>query len=246
MPVVEHAIDPETFPRDAALIDAQGRLMITDEIIAAVARLTSLPLDAIFLAGYLLSVALFGIGLVLIGQRVYCHAMGRRGAPRRADAAPSHSTNQRQLVRAVLSSAHARLRRRVCWRWRRCSGAARGSASRSLQSAGLIHVTTGLWFSILIGVALVMLEPALRRLAVAGAAVVIAAGAWALTAGPLRASMTQMDAVWLQAVASKDSLFASQWPLWAWLANLGAARGAVVGPPSPPSFGPARPPKMPR
>jgi hypothetical protein len=32
--------------------------------------------------------------------------------------------------------------------------------------------------------------------------------------------MTRMDAVWLQAVASKDSLFASQWPLWAWLANL--------------------------
>ena len=39
-------------------------------------------------------------------------------------------------------------------------------------------------------------------------------------AGPLRTSMTQMDDVWLQAVASKDSLFASQWPLWAWIANL--------------------------
>ena len=33
--------------------------------------------------------------------------------------------------------------------------------------------------------------------------------------------MTRMDAVWLQAVASKDSLFASQWPVWAWIANLG-------------------------
>jgi hypothetical protein len=28
-----------------------------------------------------------------------------------------------------------------------------------------------------------------------------------------------MDDVWLQAVASKDSLFATQWPLWAWTAN---------------------------
>ena len=64
------------------------------------------------------------------------------------------------------------------------------------------------------------LEPALRRLAMAGAIVVIAAATWALTAGPLRASLTRMDAVWLQAVASKDSLFASQWPPWAWLANL--------------------------
>ena len=44
--------------------------MITDEIIALVTRVTSLPLDAIFLAGYLLSVALVGIALMLIGQRI--------------------------------------------------------------------------------------------------------------------------------------------------------------------------------
>jgi hypothetical protein len=30
-----------------------------------------------------------------------------------------------------------------------------------------------------------------------------------------------MDDTWLQAVASKDSLFATDWPLWAWAANLG-------------------------
>ena len=53
LPVVEHAINPEVFPRDGSLIDAQGRLMITDEIIATVARLTSIPLDTLFLAGYL-------------------------------------------------------------------------------------------------------------------------------------------------------------------------------------------------
>ena len=38
-----------------------------------------------------------------------------------------------------------------------------------------------------------------------------------------------MDAVWLQAVASKDSLFASQWPASAWAANLGPGRGPVAG-----------------
>ena len=55
IPVVQHAIDPETFPRDASLIDAQGRLMITDEILASIARVTSLPLDTIFLAAICLS-----------------------------------------------------------------------------------------------------------------------------------------------------------------------------------------------
>src|SRR5687767_13451468 len=71
IPVVTHASNPDLFPRDAALIDAQGRLMITDEIIAGLARVTSLPLDTIFFAGYLLSLGLIWIALLRIGHRVY-------------------------------------------------------------------------------------------------------------------------------------------------------------------------------
>jgi hypothetical protein len=44
---------------------------------------------------------------------------------------------------------------------------------------------------------------------------------WAMLSGVLRDRFATMDAVWLQAVATKDSLFASQWPLSAWAANLG-------------------------
>jgi hypothetical protein len=90
-----------------------------------------------------------------------------------------------------------------------------------VAATGLTHVTTGLWFSILIGIALVMLAPSLRRFAIVAGMAVLIVGAWALTAGPLQSSMMRMDPVWLQAVASKDSLFASEWPLWAWIANLG-------------------------
>jgi hypothetical protein len=219
IPVVEHAINPETFPRDASLIDAQGRLMITDEIIAAVVRLTSLPLDAIFLAGYLLSVALIGIALVLIGQRVSATpwvVVAILSALTLRHRIPESSANSfepyfhpRMLAFGVGLLGVAALLRRRTW------------LSIALVGAtALIHVTTGLWFSILIGVALVRLEPALRRLAIAAAVAAAAVGAWALMAGPLRTSMTQMDDVWLQAVAGKDSLFASQWPLWAWIANL--------------------------
>ena len=219
IPVVEHAINPDTFPRDASLIDAQGRLMITDEIIAALARLTSLPLDAIFLAGYLLSVALIGVALVLIGQRISASpwvvvailaAMTlRHRIPRTSANSFEPYFHPRMLAFGVGLLAVASVLRRRTW-----------LSIALVAAAGLIHVTTGLWFAILIGVALVTLEPALRRLAAAGTIVAIAAGAWALSAGPLRASFTRMDAVWLQAVASKDSLFASQWPVWAWVANL--------------------------
>jgi len=46
--------------------------------------------------------------------------------------------------------------------------------------------------------------------------VLVAAVLW----GPLRGALTTMDETWLQAVASKDSLFPTQWPVWAWAANL--------------------------
>lgn len=77
-----------------------------------------------------------------------------------------------------------------------------------------------MWFALLIGVALAVLDQRWRRLALAGAAVAAALVAWALVAGPLAQSLTRMDSVWLEAVAGKDSLFASQWPAWAWVANL--------------------------
>ena len=87
--------------------------------------------------------------------------------------------------------------------------------------AAIVHVTTAIWFGIFLGVALVILDARFRVLAAAASALVAVGLAWALTVGPLRASLGAMDALWLQAVASKDSLFASQWPWSAWLVNLG-------------------------
>lgn len=219
IPVVEHAIHPDTFPRDASLIDAQGKLMITDEVIAAIARLTSLPLDAIFLLGYLLSVALIWVAIAIIGQRVSATPWVtvaiaaaltlRHRIPRTSANSFEPYFHPRMLAFGFGLLAVAALLHRRTW-----------SAIVLVGVTGLVHVTTGLWFSILIGVALVRLEPAMRRLAIAAAVVIGAVGTWALVAGPLQASVTRMDDVWLQAVASKDSLFASDWPIWAWLANL--------------------------
>jgi hypothetical protein len=220
LPVVEHAINPELFPRDGSLIDAQGRLMITDEIIATVARLTSIPLETLFLAGYLLSVALIWIGLIAIGHRVYASPWAtlalvaaftlRHRIPRTSANSFEPYFHPRMVAFGLGLLAVAALLHRRTW-----------LAVPLVAVTALTHVTTGLWFSILIGVAMVTLQPSLRRLAMAAAAAAVGIVAWALTAGPLRTSMTRMDPVWLQAVASKDSLFASQWPVWAWIANLG-------------------------
>ncbi len=49
IPVVVRSIDPALFPRDASLIDAEGRLMIIDEDLAGLARGTGVSLDMLFL-----------------------------------------------------------------------------------------------------------------------------------------------------------------------------------------------------
>jgi hypothetical protein len=95
-----------------------------------------------------------------------------------------------------------------------------GLAIGLVAFAGFIHVTTGLWFAVLVGVAIARLDRNFRRLALGGTIAGVVFLVWAGLAGPLRGSFATMDAAWLAAVAGKDSLFPSDWPLWAWAANL--------------------------
>ena len=75
IPVILRAVDPAAFPRDASLIVAQGHLMVSDQAVAALMRLTGVPLPFIFLAGYLVSLALIWIGIsiamISVGLRIY-------------------------------------------------------------------------------------------------------------------------------------------------------------------------------
>ena len=59
-------LDPALF-RDAPLIDAQARLTFMDETVAAIARLTTDHLPALFLGLYLITLALLAIGIAGIG-----------------------------------------------------------------------------------------------------------------------------------------------------------------------------------
>jgi len=216
IPVVVRALEPAAFPRDAALIDAQGRLMLADELIAAIVRLTGASLDTLFFIAYLLSLALTWAALVAIGARIYTSNWGtialgaaftlRHRIPRTSANTFEPYFHPRMLAFAIGLIAIAALLRRTYL-----------AAIVLVGVSALVHVTTALWFSILIGVAMAVLEPRLRRPAIVVAGAAMAIGAWTFTLGPLS---TRMDDVWLQAVASKDSLFASQWPAWAWIANV--------------------------
>src|SRR4026208_1783332 len=71
IPVVVRALQPAAFPRDASLIDSQGRLMLSDEIIAGLIRVTGIPLDYLFLAAYLVSLLLIWTAVAAIGRRLF-------------------------------------------------------------------------------------------------------------------------------------------------------------------------------
>jgi hypothetical protein len=220
IPVVARALDRSLFPRDGALIDAEGRLMVMDEILSALVRTTGASLETLFFGGYLVSMALLWTGVALVGGRVYrsawlVAALGaaftlRHRIPRTSANSFEPYFHPRVLAFALGTLAVAALLSR---RPR--------SAIVLVALCALAHVTTGLWFAVLIGIALAILDRRWRlpiAIGVFASAVVLAA---AVAAGPLRGSLTRMDDVWLQAVASKDSLFATGWPLWAWVANLG-------------------------
>ena len=220
IPVVVRALDASAFPRDGALIDAQGRLMLVDELLAAIIRTTGLSIEIVFFAGYVLSLALVWTALVLIGRATYTNrwltiALAaaftlRHRIPRTSANSFEPYFHPRMVAFGLGALAVASLLRGGRW-----------TAVALVAVSALVHITTALWFAVLLGVALAVLDVRMRRFA--GAAALAAAGilATAVVVGPLRASMTKMDAVWLDAVAGKDSLFATQWPPWAWLMNLG-------------------------
>lgn len=220
IPVVTRALDPGRFPRDASLIDAQGHLMLADEVLAVLVRTTGASLESLFLAGYLLSLVLIFTALVLIGRRFYA-------SPWTALALVAAFTMRHQITRTSANTFEPYFHPRMLAFGVGLLAVAAFTHRRHwlavtlAVAAAAVHNTTGLWFTLLIGTAIVVLEPAWRRMAVPAAVAGAAVAAWALLAGPLRGRLVVMDDVWLQALASKTSLFANEWPLSAWVANLG-------------------------
>jgi hypothetical protein len=192
--------------------------MIVDEVLGGLVRLTGLSLDTLFLGCYLVSLLVVWTGMWLIGTRVYrtpwaiaALAAGlalRHRIPRTSVNSLEPYFLPRLLAFGIGMIAVAAVLRRRPW-----------LAIALVAAAAAVHVTTALWFAVLIGTALAILDRRLRRVVIAGAAAAAGVLGAAVTLGPLRGAMTRMDETWLQAVASKDSLFPSQWPVWAWAAN---------------------------
>jgi hypothetical protein len=222
IPAFLRAIDPGAFPRDAALIDAQARLMVLDDIVGAVVRSTGVPLETVCAIGYFASLLLIWAALIGIGTALYATPWGvialvaaftlRHQITKTSTNSFEPYFHPRMLAFAFGALAVAALLRR------------RGFAAIALVGvAALIHVTTALWFAGLIGVALIVCDRTLRPLLVLAAGTVVLAATWAVTAGPLAGALVRIDPAWRALLETKDTLFAHEWPAGAWIANLGTA-----------------------
>jgi hypothetical protein len=219
-PAVMRQLDPGLFPRDTPIIEAQARLTFMDETVAAISRLTTGDLPALFLGLYLLTLGCLAAGLCAIGSSLYQSrwtTAALLAAMTLRHAIAKSGTNSlegyfhpRQLAFAFGTLAVAAfLRGRMA------------VAALALCAAGSLHPTTTLWLALWLGVAAFVARPEWRKWIGAAVALATVLGIWALTLGPLAGRLTLMDAEWLGALADKDYLFPLRWPASVWLMNLG-------------------------
>ncbi len=211
---------PALFPRDTPLIETQTSLQVFDRLLGGVSRVTGLDLPVIFIAVQVVTLLALAAAAVAFGRALgfspwaialflvlltLRHHITKTGAN-----TLEGYMHPRILAFAVgLGATAAVLRRRL------------GLAVVALVVAGVIHPTTGFWFAIAVGIALLIDQREWRPYLLAAAVAVGAIGLWAILAGPFAGRLVTMDAAWLAVLADRDYLFSSRWPIYAWVINLG-------------------------
>jgi hypothetical protein len=238
IPAVNHHLTPHLFPRDAPLLEAQGRLMASDDIVALIVKTTGLGLPHV-------AVTLYFIGLVLliVAAAAFARGLGyswwavtlfgilltfrHRIAKTGANSLEGYMHPRELAFAAGIASLAFVVRGRY------------GSAVLLTIASAVFHPTTALFFGLVVATAygyrLTAYGAHGSRLTAHGSRLpayglrltvygmtLVAAGAviWALTRGPLAGRLATMDPEWLRVFAEKDYLFPAEWPLDAWLLNL--------------------------
>jgi hypothetical protein len=222
------AENPAAFPRDAPLIRTQGQFFVVDEVLAVIGRVTGASLESRFFAAYIVAIAAVWIGVILIGSTLYgtdprssltgwwlTVALGavvtlRHHIPRTSTNSLEPYFHPRLLAFGFgIIAVAAFLRHR------------NAIAIALVGLAALCHGTTAFWFAVVIGTALMIDDRRWRLPGLLGGAAALTILVWAAAAGPLRMAASTMDPTWIDALGGRNFIFANEWPLWAWIANLG-------------------------
>jgi hypothetical protein len=219
-PAVLVQLDPDLFPRDVELIDVQAKLTTYDEVIASFVRVTGVSLPTAFAVLYVVALVLIALGTWVIGRRLYIapwttaallaamtlrHAIARSGTN-----TLEGYFHPRQLAFGFgLLAVGAFLHRRYL------------VTLACVLAAAAVHPTAALWFGVWLGTAAAIADERPRRFLLHASLPMLTALGMALVAGPLEGRLAVMDDAWLRTLATKDYLFILEWPLYAWIFNLG-------------------------
>ena len=240
VPAVMLAEHPAAFPRDAPLIRTQGQFFVVDELLAVVGRVTGASLESRFFAAYIVAIAAVWVGVILVGSSLY----GRESSTSGADSWGSRSrpfltgwwltlalaavvTLRHHIPRTSTNSLEPYFHPRLLAFGLGIIAVAAflrhrdGFAVALVALAAICHGTTAFWFAVMIGTALMVVDRRWRVSGLLGGAAGVAVLVWAVTAGPLRAAASTMDPIWIDALGGRNFIFANEWPMWAWMANLG-------------------------
>jgi hypothetical protein len=216
IPAVQDEVAPALFPEDSALIEAQGRLSVSDEVLAAVIRATGVHMEWLFLAGYLASALLFATAVLLVGTSLY-HSAWTTAALLLA------LTLRHKVMGTGVNTFEGYFHPRVLAFALGLLAVAALLRGRRLAAAGLVgvtlvaHPTTGAWFALWLTVATLVERRGvgvLRPLVVAGTVALALAAA-----GELAGLWLVMDSAWLAVLTSKPYLFPTTWEPGTWIVN---------------------------
>jgi len=234
VPAVMLAENPAAFPRDAPLIRTQGQFFVVDEVLALIGRVTGASMESRFFAAYLVAVAVVWIGVIWIGSALYGREAlhSERSAPHLTGlwltiALAAVVTLRHHIPRTSTNSLEPYFHPRLLAFGLGIIAVAAFLRHRNVMAVALVglaaicHGTTALWFAIVIGTSLMVVDRRWRVPGLVGGAVTLAMLVWAMTAGPLRMAASSMDATWIDALGGRNFIFANEWPLWAWAANVG-------------------------
>ncbi len=226
IPSILDSVDPRLFPRDAVLLRAQDRLMVSDEMLASAVRLGA-PLPALMLGGYVASLLVLFAAALALGRRYY--AAGWTTA-----AFCAALTLRHRITRTGANSFEGYFHPRVAAFACGAAAVASVAGDRLALAWGLttlacvLHPTTGAWWALWLLVATWYVRPSWRRALRWAAAPAVPLVVWTLTRGPLAGRLGVMDEAWTRVLVSKDYVFPDEWSVGSWVVNMLTA-AIVVG-----------------
>lgn len=218
IPMVLQGLEPDLYPHDTRLMEAQDRFFTFDDWLAPLLRVTGISVPVAFLGGYLLALVLLYGAAVAIGQTLYRTWWAVGGLV-------VGLTLRHRILDTAVNTLESYFHPRLLAFGMGLAGVALFLRHRTWWALGLValsffvHPTTAVWFSVWVLAAALVADRRSRRPLMAVAAMGAAAAAL-LALGPLRSQLVVMDDTWLRVLATKDYLLATDWPLLTWLVQL--------------------------